>query len=68
MAKGNANVFTGYLLPATEQAVLAAGGTREDGLDAVRAYFYEGPIARTISDYHAQKNGLNQNENEIAVI
>lgn len=41
-----------------EQAVLAAGGSREDGLDAVRAYFYQGPIAETISDYHAEAGGL----------
>jgi gamma-glutamyltranspeptidase/glutathione hydrolase len=41
-----------------EQEVLSAGGTREEGLDAVRAYFYEGPIAETIADYHAQKGGL----------
>ena len=41
-----------------EQAVLDSGGTREEGLDAVRSYFYEGPIAETIADYHAQKGGL----------
>lgn len=41
-----------------EQEILSAGGSREEGLDAVRAYFYEGPIARTISDYHAKKGGL----------
>ena len=41
-----------------EQAVLDSGGTREEGLDAVRAYFYEGPIAETIADYHAKKGGL----------
>ena len=41
-----------------EQGVLQAGGTREEGLDAVRAYFYEGPIAETIADYHAKKGGL----------
>lgn len=41
-----------------EQEVLNAGGTREAGLDAVRAYFYEGPIAETIADYHARKGGL----------
>ena len=45
-------------LCAAEETVLSAGGTREEGLDAVRAYFYEGPIARTISDYHARKGGL----------
>ena len=41
-----------------EQKVLLAGGTREEGLDAVRAYFYEGPIAEIISEYHAKKGGL----------
>ena len=41
-----------------EQAVLDAGGTREEGLDAVRAYFYEGPIAETIAAYHEKKGGL----------
>lgn len=41
-----------------EQAVLDAGGTREEGLDAVRAYFYQGPIAQNIADYHSKNNGL----------
>lgn len=41
-----------------EQAVLSAGGSREEGLDAVRAYFYEGPIAETISAYHEKEKGL----------
>ncbi len=41
-----------------EQRVLDAGGTREDALDAVRDYFYEGPIAVSISEYHAEKGGL----------
>ena len=41
-----------------EQEVLADGGTREEGLDAVRAYFYEGPIAKTIADYHEKHKGL----------
>ena len=45
-------------LCAAEQEVLNAGGTREEGLDAVRAYFYEGPIAETIAAYHAEKGGL----------
>ena len=41
-----------------EQRALDNGGDREAGLDAVRAYFYSGPIAETISDYHAANDGL----------
>ncbi|MCL2588202.1 MAG: gamma-glutamyltransferase [Oscillospiraceae bacterium] len=41
-----------------EQVVLQAGGSREEALAAVRAYFYEGPIAQTIADYHARSGGL----------
>lgn len=41
-----------------EQRVLTAGGSREEALDAVRAYFYEGPIAETIAAYHAENGGL----------
>lgn len=41
-----------------EQRVLSAGGSREEGLDAVRDYFYKGPIAQTIADYHAKNDGL----------
>lgn len=41
-----------------ERSVLDAGGTREEGLDAVRNYFYRGPIATTIADYHAKNGGL----------
>ncbi len=41
-----------------EQRVLAAGGSREKALDAVRDYFYKGPIAQTIADYHQQNGGL----------
>ena len=41
-----------------EQAVLDAGGSRDEALDAVRAYFYEGPIAETIAEYHAENGGL----------
>ena len=41
-----------------EQRVLATGGSREDALDAVRDYFYEGPIAESITSYHAANGGL----------
>jgi Gamma-glutamyltransferase len=41
-----------------EQRVLALGGSREEALDAVRDYFYKGPIASTIADYHAKNSGL----------
>jgi gamma-glutamyltranspeptidase/glutathione hydrolase len=42
----------------TEQAVLAAGATRQAALQAVRAEFYSGDIAQAIVDFHAQKGGL----------
>ncbi|MCL2368998.1 MAG: gamma-glutamyltransferase [Oscillospiraceae bacterium] len=41
-----------------EQQVLIAGGSREDGLLAVRDYFYSGPIAQMIVDYHERRGGL----------
>ncbi len=41
-----------------EQRVLAAGGSREEALDAVRDYFYSGPVAATISAYHQENGGL----------
>jgi gamma-glutamyltranspeptidase/glutathione hydrolase len=41
-----------------EQAALAQGKSRLEALDAVRSYFYEGPIAQTIADYHAENKGL----------
>ncbi len=41
-----------------EQDVLAKGGTREQGLMAVRDYFYRGPIADTIVKFHNEKGGL----------
>jgi len=41
-----------------EQRVLTSGGSREEALDAVRAYFYEGPIAETIAAYHEDNGGL----------
>ena len=36
----------------------AAGGDREAGLDAARAAFYQGDIARAITDYHRGNGGL----------
>lgn len=42
----------------TEQDVLAAGGTREDALKAVRDYFYRGPISEAIVELHQDENGL----------
>lgn len=41
-----------------EQRALALGGSREEGLDAVRDYFYKGPIAETIASYHQENGGL----------
>lgn len=41
-----------------EQAALDQGKSRLEALDAVRTYFYKGPIAETISDYHAKNDGL----------
>ena len=36
----------------------AAGGDRQAGLAAARAAFYEGDIARAITDYHREQGGL----------
>jgi gamma-glutamyltranspeptidase/glutathione hydrolase len=41
-----------------EQDALAAGGDRSAGLQAVRSYFYEGPIAEAIVEMHADQGGL----------
>lgn len=41
-----------------EQEILMAGGSREEALQAVRDYFYTGPIAKKIADYHEQNGGL----------
>ena len=41
-----------------EQRVLASGGSRDEALDAVRDYFYKGPIAKEIADYHEANGGL----------
>jgi gamma-glutamyltranspeptidase/glutathione hydrolase len=45
-------------LAGAEQAVLDAGGTREEGLAAVRDYFYSGPIAEKIVAFHAKEGGF----------
>ena len=41
-----------------EQRVLAAGGSREEALQAIWNYFYTGPIAEMIADYHERQGGL----------
>ncbi|MEJ5225805.1 MAG: gamma-glutamyltransferase, partial [Anaerolineales bacterium] len=41
-----------------EQAVLSAGGTRQQGIAAMRAHFYEGPIAQQIVAFHQKEGGL----------
>ncbi len=41
-----------------EQAVLKNGGSREEGLQAVRNYFYTGPIADKIIQMHQKEDGL----------
>lgn len=41
-----------------EQAALKAGGSRDDGLQAVRDYFYKGPIAQDILAMHKAQGGL----------
>ncbi len=41
-----------------ERQALAAGGSRDDGLVAVRDYFYRGPIAAAIADFHRRRDGL----------
>ena len=41
-----------------EQAALNNGATREAALQAVRDYFYKGPIAERIDAFHKEKGGL----------
>jgi gamma-glutamyltranspeptidase/glutathione hydrolase len=41
-----------------ERRALDAGGDRASGLAAVREYFYSGPIARAIMDFHREEGGL----------
>jgi gamma-glutamyltranspeptidase/glutathione hydrolase len=46
------------LMARAEQQALAKGGTREDGLRAVRDVFYKGAIAEKIVAFHKEKGGL----------
>lgn len=46
------------LMVNAEQEVVARGGTREEGLQAVRDVFYKGAIAEKIVAFHKQKGGL----------
>jgi len=41
-----------------EQEALNNGATRLEALQAVRDYFYKGPIAEKIAAYHKEKGGL----------
>ncbi len=41
-----------------ESKAIEAGGTRSDGLAAVRDYFYKGPIAEAIVKMHEEQEGL----------
>jgi len=41
-----------------ERKTIDAGGTRSDGLRAVRDYFYKGPVAEAIVKLHEEKGGL----------
>ncbi|MDE0127274.1 MAG: gamma-glutamyltransferase [Bryobacterales bacterium] len=41
-----------------ERAALAAGGSREDAIQAVRDFFYRGPIAREMADFVSENGGL----------
>jgi gamma-glutamyltranspeptidase/glutathione hydrolase len=45
-------------MAAAEKKVLENGGSRSEGLKAVRDYFYKGPIAKAIVQLHQSKNGL----------
>lgn len=46
------------LMAKAEQEALSKGGTREDGLRAVRDVFYKGEIAQKIVAFHKEKGGL----------
>jgi len=41
-----------------EQEALENGASREEALQAVRDYFYKGPIAEKIAAYHREEGGL----------
>ncbi len=45
-------------MAAAEAQALAAGGSRIAGLQAVRDYFYQGPIAEKIVAFHEEEGGL----------
>ncbi len=49
---------TWELMAKAEQDVLARGGSREEGLQAVRDVFYKGAVAEKIVAFHQQKGGL----------
>jgi gamma-glutamyltranspeptidase/glutathione hydrolase len=45
-------------MTAAEARTLEGGGSRSEGLKAVRDYFYRGPIAEAISRLHREEGGL----------
>lgn len=45
-------------LSSAEAKVVQAGGTREEGIAAVRDYFYTGPIAEKIVAFHQEEGGF----------
>ena len=45
-------------MAAAERSALRDGNTREDAIEAVRDYFYRGPIAREISAFVERSGGL----------
>lgn len=45
-------------LAKAEKQALTKGATRNEALEAVRDYFYKGPIASKIAKLHLQKDGL----------
>jgi len=51
-----ANTFEQLVQAETDK--LAAGGTAKDGYQAVRDYFYKGPIAETIAAFEKENGGL----------
>ncbi len=45
-------------MAAAEKKALLKGGTRSDGLHAVRDYFYKGPVSEKIVRLHQEEDGL----------
>ncbi len=43
---------------AVEKEALAGGASRQKAIDAVRDYFYRGPVAHKIDEFSRQNNGL----------